>query len=105
MPDPVPGFTALSRFVVANDMTAEVKEAFRRRPHLVDSAEGFVRMSVLSPEDRPDEIWLLTWWTHAAAFDRWHRSHMYRDSHKGIPRGLKLVRGETQLRRFEHVAD
>ena len=52
-------FVAISKFAVANGMTVEVKEAFVKRPHLVDSAEGFVRMDVLSPKDTPDEIWLL----------------------------------------------
>lgn len=104
MVTPLPPFVVLSRFVIANDMTAEVKAAFRERPHLVDSAEGFLRMEVLSPLDRPEEIWLMTWWTDAGCFDRWHHSHLYHASHAGIPKGLKLVRGESQIRRLEHVA-
>jgi hypothetical protein len=47
------GFVALSRFVVANGMEAEVKAAFRERPHLVDRTAAFVRMEVLCPLDRP----------------------------------------------------
>ena len=56
----VSAFVALSKFVIANDMVAEVKEAFRQRPHLVDDQPGFVRMEVFSPLDRPEEIWLVT---------------------------------------------
>jgi len=96
-------FVALSKFVVANDKTAEVKAAFRARPHLVDDAAGFVRMEVLSPLDRPEELWLVTFWTDAASYRAWHHSHLYRDSHRGIPAGLKLVPGETKIREFEHV--
>lgn len=96
-------FVALSRFVVANGMTAQVKAAFQARPHLVDSAEGFVRMEVLSPRDLPDEIWLLTWWAAEAHYRAWHRSHEYHESHKGIPKGLKLVPKSAQLRYFDHV--
>lgn len=92
-----------SKFVIANDMGAEVRAAFRARPHLVDDAPGFVRMEVLSPVDRPDEIWLMTYWTDRASFTAWHHSHLYRDSHAGIPRGLKLVRGETEIRELEFV--
>jgi len=103
-PATVSTFVALSKFVIANDMTAEVKEAFRQRPHLVDGQPGFVRMEVFSPLDQPEEIWLVTYWTDAASFDVWHHSHLYHESHKGIPKGLKLVPGETQIRRFEHVA-
>ena len=99
----VPHFVALSKFVVANDKTAEVKAAFRARPHLVDDAAGFVRMEVLSPLDRPEELWLVTFWTDAASYRAWHHSHLYRDSHRGIPAGLKLVPGETKIREFEHV--
>jgi heme-degrading monooxygenase HmoA len=98
------GFVALSRFVVANHLTPEVKRAFAARPHLVDEAPGFLRMEVLSPSERPEEIWLLTFWTDRQSFQDWHRSHMYHESHKGIPKGLKLVPSETELRFFEHVS-
>jgi heme-degrading monooxygenase HmoA len=96
-------FVALSRFVIANDMTEQVKEAFMNRPHLVEAASGFVRLEVISPLDNLNEIWLLTYWHDENSFKVWHHSHLYRDSHKGIPKGLKLVPGSTQLRFFEHV--
>jgi heme-degrading monooxygenase HmoA len=97
------GFAALSRFVIANDMEAEVKAAFRERPHLVDNVEGFCRMEVISPLDRPQEIWLLTFWEDRRSFEAWHHSHMYHEAHRGIPKGLKLVPGETQISQFEHI--
>jgi len=96
-------FVAVSKFAVANGMADEVKQAFRNRPHLVDGAEGFVRMEVLSPLDRPEEIHLVTYWTDAESFRAWHHSHLYHDSHKGIPKGLKVVPGETKIREFERV--
>jgi heme-degrading monooxygenase HmoA len=96
-------FVSLSKFVVANGKIAEVKEAFRRRPHLVDQQPGFVRMEVFSPLDRPEEIWLVTYWTDAESFKLWHRSHLYQEAHYGIPKGLKLVPGETAIRHFEHL--
>ncbi len=98
------GFVALSKFVVANGVTASVKAAFRHRPHLVDEAPGYLRMEVLSPSERPEEIWLVTFWTDEASFRAWHHSHLYHESHRGIPKGLKLVPGETEVRTFEHVA-
>lgn len=96
-------FVAVSKFVVANGMVEEVKQAFRNRPHLVDGAAGFVRMEVLSPLDRPEEIHLVTYWSDAESFRAWHHSHLYHDSHKGIPKGLKVVPGETKIREFERV--
>ena len=93
----------LSKFVIANGLADEVKAAFQKRPHSVDHHPGFVRMDVLSPQDAPNEIWLLTYWQSEAEYQQWHRSHSYRESHAGIPKGLKLVRSATQLRFFEFV--
>ena len=97
------GFVALSRFTIKNEMQGEVREAFRNRPHLVDEAPGFLRMEVLSPQDDAHEIWLMTFWTDEESFRTWHHSHLYRESHKGIPKGLKLVPKSVELRFFEHV--
>ena len=67
---------ALSKFVVANGKADEVKEAFGHRPRMADGQPGFNRMEVVSPLDRPDEIWLLTFWTDAAGFHSPHHSHL-----------------------------
>jgi heme-degrading monooxygenase HmoA len=98
-----PGFVALSRFTVANGMTADVKRAFVERPRLVEGAPGFLRLEVISPLDDPDEIWLLTYWSDEKSFQSWHKSHLHRESHKGIPKGLKLDPARTRLRSFEYV--
>ena len=93
----------LSKFVIANDMASDVKRAFLLRPHLVDGAPGFVRLDVLSPEDAPNEIWLMTYWHDMASYVTWHSSHAYRESHAGIPKGLKLVPGSAKLRVFNLI--
>jgi heme-degrading monooxygenase HmoA len=98
-----PAFIALSKFSVANGMTEQVKQAFRTRPHLVDGAAGFVGLEVLSPLDSPDEIWLFTYWTDEHSFKVWHHSHLYHESHKAIPKGLKLVPKSASIRYFEQV--
>jgi len=97
-------FIAISQFTVANDKTEEVKQAFKNRPHMVDHAPGFQRMEVISPRELPSEIWLVTYWENEESFSNWHRSHLYRESHKGIPKGLKLVPKRTRLRFFDLVA-
>jgi len=94
----------LSRFTVANAMEREVKEAFRQRPHFVDQEPGFLGMEVMSPYENPAEIWLLTRWTDEQSYRSWHRGHQYQDSHKGIPKGLKLVSGCTNIQLFEVFA-
>lgn len=98
-------FVALSRFTIANSMSAEVREAFRRRPHLVDGAPGFLRMTVMSPVDAPEEIWLVTHWTDEASYRSWHRSHEYHESHRGIPKGLKLVPKSASITLFDVFAE
>ncbi|HCZ14916.1 MAG TPA: antibiotic biosynthesis monooxygenase [Candidatus Accumulibacter sp.] len=98
-------FVALSRFTVANGMEEEVRAAFVARPHLVDAVAGFVRMEVLRPQGHPEEFWLMTWWLDERSFDAWHRSHVYHDSHRGMPKGLKLVPGRTEISRLELVAE
>ena len=96
-------FVALSRFTVANGMEAEVKRAFVERPRLVEGAAGFVRMEVLNPLDDPREFWLLTYWSDEASFQSWHRGHLHHESHRGIPKGLRLDPKSTRIRYFEHV--
>lgn len=96
-------FVALSTFAIANGMVDGVQEAFRNRPHLVDGVSGFVRMDVFSPLDNPSEIWLLTYWRDAESYHAWHRSHAHHESHRGIPKGLKLVPRSAQLRFFAHL--
>lgn len=96
---------AHSRFIVANDKADEVQMAFRNRPHHVDKADGFVRMEVVCPLEQPNEFWLLTYWQTVEHFESWHRSHAYKDSHAGIPKGLKLVPGSTEIRLLEVIAD
>lgn len=96
-------FVALSKFVVANGMTLEVKEAFKKRPHRVENAPGFVRMDVISPFDNLDEIWLITYWTDENSYKTWHHSPEHHQSHQGIPKGLKLVPKANEIRFFDHV--
>jgi heme-degrading monooxygenase HmoA len=85
-------------------MEEEVAQAFRARPHLVDGAAGFIRMDVLTPENDGSEFWLVTYWDSEESFRTWHRSHLYRESHEGIPKGLKLDPAATELRGFRYVS-
>ncbi|GAB6052626.1 hypothetical protein JCM17960_14460 [Magnetospira thiophila] len=102
---PNPGYVASSRFVVIEGLEDTVKAAFRNRPRLVDSAPGFLRMDVISPDDHPQEIWLLTYWTDKSSYDKWHKSHHFKDSHKDMPPGLKVLPSETEVRFFQYISD
>ena len=98
-----PLYVVISHFEIANGMSDEVKDAFRNRPHRVEQASGFVRMDVLSPVDNPAQFQLITYWQNQASYENWHHSHAYKDSHQGMPQGLKLVNTSTSIRVFEHV--
>jgi len=97
-------FVVVSSFAVANGMEEEVRQAFEHRPHRVDETPGFVRMDVVSPTKMSNEFWLITYWTDEQSYRSWHRGHHYKESHIGIPKGLKLMRGRTQIRYFHHIA-
>lgn len=98
-------FVGFSRFRVANGLDDAVRDAFVARPHLVDSAEGFVRMQVLQGLDDPADFLLITFWRDSECFDRWFRSDAHRASHQGIPKGLKVVPGSVELRRLALIAE
>jgi heme-degrading monooxygenase HmoA len=95
-------FVALSSFEIENGMEAEVKEAFKNRPKLVENYAGFVRLDVISPAENPAEIWLITHWQDETSYQTWHKKHL-KESHTGIPKGLKLVSHSFKLRFFEHI--
>lgn len=99
-----PAYVSISRFRVCNGMEGDVADAFRARPHLVDGAPGFLRMDVLSPAEDPSEFWLVTYWADEASFRAWHHGHTFRESHAGIPKGLKLDPAATELRAFRYVS-
>ncbi|OOZ34144.1 antibiotic biosynthesis monooxygenase family protein [Solemya velesiana gill symbiont] len=98
-------FVALSKFVVANGMESEVLEAFRNRPHKVDSEAGFVRLEVMTPCEHPEEFWLVTYWQDKTSWKRWYRSHSFKRVHDWMPKGLKLVPKSNEIRYFHLHAE
>jgi heme-degrading monooxygenase HmoA len=86
-------------------MEPQVRAAFAARPHLVDQAAGFLGMQVMSPVDNAAEVWLVTRWQDEPSYHAWHRGHAYHEAHRGIPKGLKLVAGSTEIRLFNVFAE
>ncbi len=93
-------FVAMSTFVVSNGMEQEVNQAFCNRPHQVDDVDGFIRMEVMNPVETPEEFLLITYWQDECCWKNWYHGHTYKDSHKGIPKGLKLDGQRTQIRYY-----
>ena len=58
----------------------------------------------MSPVGDSAEIGLVTRWEDEQSYRNWHRGHEYHASHSGIPKGLKLVPGKTEVRLFNVVA-
>ena len=95
----------LSRFRIANSLEAEVTQAFRHRPHLVDEAPGFLGLETFVEEQDECMFHLLTRWTDFESYRRWHTSASHRDSHKHMPKGLKLDAAFTQVLYLKKVSD
>lgn len=95
-------YTAISCFEIQNGFEEQVKQAFINRPKMVENYAGFKRLDVISPYENSAEIWLITYWETEEAFNHWHKTHL-KESHVGIPKGLKLVPNSFKLRSFNHI--
>lgn len=96
-------FIVLRKFVIANDMIEAVKTAFRNRSHQVENAIGFIRLEVISPCEKPQEIWLMTYWQDKHSYEQWHQNCQAGQRQLNIPKGLKLLPEETELRFFDYI--
>ncbi len=96
---------AVSRFRVTNGREEAVKEAFFQRPCLVDQEPGFLGMEVFTESKDPAAFYLLTRWTDADSFHRWHSSEAHRISHRQMPRGLKLDRFFNEVIVLDRLKD
>lgn len=88
---------AISRFRVVNGMEKEVAEAFIKRPRLVEDAPGFLGMEVFQPPEDAAAFHLMTRWVDEASFRAWHSSPKHHESHRWIPRGLKVDPSYTKI--------
>ena len=95
----------MSRFKVANGLEEKVKEAFLERPHLVDHVPGFLGMETFTEEKDASAFYLLTRWTDAESFRAWHASPAHHESHRGIPKGLKLEPSFTKIFVLDRLCD
>ena len=87
----------ISRFRVANGLRAEIEAAFKQRPHFVDDAPGFRSLEIHSDVCDPNVFYLFTVWENLDSFQRWHKSAAHHESHRGIPKGLKLDPAFTNI--------
>ena len=95
----------LSRFRVVNGLEEQVQAAFVARPHLVEDAPGFLGLETFVDASDEAVFYLLTRWSDFESFRTWHDSAAHRDSHRFIPRGLKLDPSFTQVLKLRKVSD
>lgn len=75
-----------------------MREAFLNRPGLVEAIPGFLGLETFTDNQDASLFYLLTRWTDGESFRRWHSGPDHQQSHKGIPKGLKLDPSFTEVR-------
>jgi len=94
---------AVSRFRVANGMSDAVVAAFAARPRLVDGWPGFLGLETFTDIVDSTVFHLVTRWTNRDAYQAWHSSANHRESHRWIPKGLRLDPSHTQVLELERI--
>jgi heme-degrading monooxygenase HmoA len=93
-------YVSVSRLRVEASRADELVAAFRRRAHLVDDFEGFLRLEVWRSDRDPEEVLMVSHWESRARFRDYMRSAEHRVSHDRIPDDLAAA---IRLERLEHV--
>lgn len=101
-------YVSLSRLRVDEGRASELVAAFRKRAHLVDSADGFVDLQVWQSDRDAAEIVMVSRWRDRAAFKAYMKSEAHAVSHDRIDpeldRAIKLERLE-HMHTYEVVAE
>ena len=93
-------YVSLSRLRVPEARSAELVSAFRRRAHLVDTADGFVDLQVWQSDRDPGELVMVSRWRDRDAFKAYMKSEQHRISHDRIDPALDSA---IRLERLEHL--
>jgi heme-degrading monooxygenase HmoA len=93
-------YVSMSRLRVPGERSTELVEAFRRRAHLVDDADGFVDLQVWRSDRDPGEIVMVSRWRDRGAFTAYMKSERHRISHDRIDPALDSA---IKLERLDHL--
>jgi heme-degrading monooxygenase HmoA len=93
-------YVSVSRLRVEEARAPELVKAFRRRAHLVDSADGFVDLQVWQSDRDPGELVMVSRWRDREAFKAYMKSEDHRVSHDRIDPDLDAA---IRLERLEHM--
>jgi len=86
-------------------VTASLPRAIAPRLACSVTLSCFVGAKGQRPLPRPEEFWLVPRRRRADDGPAWQRVHSYRESHRSIPKGLKLFGRETFVRPFEVLGE
>src|SRR4051794_21826051 len=93
-------YVSMSRLRVPEERSAELVDAFRRRAHLVDDADGFIDLEVWQSDRDRGELVMVGRWRDREAFKAYMRSEDHRISHSRIDPALDDA---IKLERLEHL--
>jgi heme-degrading monooxygenase HmoA len=93
-------YVSVSRLRVEEARAPELVRAFRRRAHLVDSADGFVDLQVWQSDRDRGELVMVSRWRDREAFKAYMKSEEHQASHDRIDPELDEA---IRLERLEHM--
>jgi heme-degrading monooxygenase HmoA len=93
-------YVSVSRLRVEEARAPELVRAFRRRAHLVDSADGFVDLQVWQSDRDAGELVMVSRWRDREAFKAYMKSEAHQLSHDRIAPDLDDA---IRLERLEHM--
>lgn len=93
-------YVSMSRLRVARERADDLVAAFRRRAHLVDTADGFLDLQVWQSDRDPEEVLMVSRWRDRDSFRTYMRSEAHQISHARIDPALEDA---IALERLEHL--
>ncbi|MBW3593325.1 MAG: antibiotic biosynthesis monooxygenase [Actinobacteria bacterium] len=93
-------YVSTSRLRVGPGRADELVAAFRRRAHLVDTADGFLDLQVWQSDRDPEEVLMVSRWRDRESFRTYMRSEAHEISHARIDPTLQDA---ITLERLEHL--
>jgi len=100
-------FVTMNRFTIDPAHWDDFENRFKQRAGLVDGEPGFIRNTVLRPqEDTSEQHIVMTLWESRQAFESWTHSESFRQAHAKAgqtPKGWFI--GPTKLEIFDAVTD
>jgi diguanylate cyclase (GGDEF)-like protein len=93
-------YVSMSRLEISPERAPQLVEAFRRRAHLADEADGFIDLQVWQSDRDLGDILMVSRWRDRSAFTAYMKSAAHRISHERIDPDLKQ---DISLKRLDHL--